>query len=764
MATAKVIIKGDNQLSGPLKSAKGELSGFEAMSKKVGDSIKKAFTLTAVIVAVKELASTAKACFNEFSQANRAYKQLALTVKDTTAYSSAIQTIDELSRQTLTSKDQIESMVAELSALGKSSEEVDKISSAAVYLSNVTGKDLNSSMTTLLNTYKGTTTQLNKLGIDTSNLTKEQLKNGAAVDIVVEKFENLSKSMAEADTNQHITNIKNTFGDLRQQVGGIADYNFGPMIANFDNKLHDTYGNIVSVINYIGAVIKNFPQVAGRSLALVGEMIQRILSWNFISGLIQTTIDNMITIIRGLIELIPKILPDALSFIFTSAVAMIERIGAFVLKTFESLISGIVNALANTGLGEFLGLKKIDINLGSAKLGAKADATQSQANAYAEAIGGRIDEIVSTVKETSGEVSDRTKNFFRDQFGDILEGYADDINTIVAPTLKEIEVAADVTQQAVVGVATGVEGIEEEIKSETFLEKLGGKIGKAFGGLFGGSEEQSGLAGNKIMDYFTSSLGDAGQVASELATNMATMGPLLGAIVTAIKYVIEGFAETFGEILNEFVKYGLEPIKEIGRVIGRLLKPVLEEVMPLVQKVADFLIGIFDAVGTALMPIIQIITSSLTPILDVISNILEALTPVIKFFAKVIVTITGTIQYVIQTLQHWVATLMNWLAGINILGWKPFKGLKMTDPGAPGKYSDYINGKWSEIDAGFAESSSGTSTANSTAISSAGYQGATHVTINIYQEAPVVGDGGMRQFASMIRNEFDNLDYYGVTA
>ena len=44
------------------------------------------------------------------------------------------------------------------------------------------------------------------------------------------------------------------------------------------------------------------------------------------------------------------------------------------------------------------------------------------------------------------------------------------------------------------------------------------------------------------------------------------------------------------------------------------------------------------------------------------------------------------------------------------------------------------------------------------------YRGATSVTINIYQEAPVVGDNGMRQFAQMIRDEFEALDYYGVTA
>lgn len=140
----------------------------------------------------------------------------------------------------------------------------------------------------------------------------------------------------------------------------------------------------------------------------------------------------------------------------------------------------------------------------------------------------------------------------------------------------------------------------------------------------------------------------------------------------------------------------------------------------------------------------------------------EALSPVLKVFAKVFVTVTGTIQYVIQTLQHWVATLMNWLAGLDLFGWQPFAGLRMNDPGNPGSYSSYIKGKWSDIDAAFDQTSTGT-TSTATAVSSAGYQGATHVTINIYQEAPVVGDGGMRQFARMIRSEWENLEYYGVT-
>ena len=87
----------------------------------------------------------------------------------------------------------------------------------------------------------------------------------------------------------------------------------------------------------------------------------------------------------------------------------------------------------------------------------------------------------------------------------------------------------------------------------------------------------------------------------------------------------------------------------------------------------------------------------------------------------------------------------------------------MSDPGSPGSYVDHLNNRLSSVDSAFSTSIGVTSgTSASTAVSSASYQGATQVTINIYQQSPVVGDGGMRAFAKMIHDEFDALAYYGV--
>ena len=54
------------------------------------------------------------------------------------------------------------------------------------------------------------------------------------VDVVIEKLGDYSKMMAEDDSRQHLVNMSNTWGDIRQQIGGVLDYNFGPWLAKLD--------------------------------------------------------------------------------------------------------------------------------------------------------------------------------------------------------------------------------------------------------------------------------------------------------------------------------------------------------------------------------------------------------------------------------------------------------------------------------------------------------------------------------------------------
>ena len=243
---------------------------------------------------------------------------------------------------------------------------------------------------------------------------------------------------------------------------------------------------------------------------------------------------------------------------------------------------------------------------------------------------------------------------------------------------------------------------------------------------------------------------------ANLAQNMSTMGPILGAIVTALQYVIEGFAEIIGPELEEFVRYGLEPLREIGRVIADILLPIFEDLGPLVEESANFLIGLFDAIGAVLKPIVSFISSLLVPVLDGLVAILNILEVPLKLVAKGLSAVGETLGWLGDWIRHIVATIVNWLAS-----WIPWMD-GMSDPGKPGNLGDRIQTSWDKIDAAFNGDSLATSTSTDTAMRNASYSGATSVTINIYQEAPVVGDGGMLQFAQMIREQFENLAYYSV--
>ena len=295
------------------------------------------------------------------------------------------------------------------------------------------------------------------------------------------------------------------------------------------------------------------------------------------------------------------------------------------------------------------------------------------------------------------------------------------------------------------------------------LDRIQNDLGEKIASLFGASSEQGSSFIGSVFSSFTSSMGEAGEVASSLAQNMAAMGPMLGAIATALKYVFEGLSETLGPIMNDIVAYGIEPLRQLGRVIGNIVLPLMETVMPLVQKSAESLSKVFNTLGAILQPIVEIIATAITPIIDALATSLEFIAPILKGIAYVLATISGVFSYVQQALMHFVATFMNWLAGLNLLGWHPFEGLRMTDPGSPGSFVEHMAKTYAGLDETLNNTSAVDTISTQQAVASASYRGATSVTINIYAEGPIVGEGGMREFARMIRDEFDALNYYGVT-
>ncbi len=930
MANAKVAITAENKMSKGLLQSKKDMMKFQQSVQKIGSTLKTAFAVTSVTVGLKKLGDAFASAFKDFNEAERKYKQLRITLGDGSAYDSVTKNIQKLSKLTLSSKGDIESMVSELAGLGKSADEVNMIADAAVALSNVTGKDLNTSMTALLNTFSGTTTTLKKMGLDVSDLTKDELANGAAVQLVIDKYYDLSKAMAEDDSMQHIQNMKNNLGDMKQVVGDFVNFTIAPLLADLDVFTENLLTNLNNFVQNLKVVISNFPEIMSRLGKALGEAMSNLFSIDGIKNLVEgvyrniilklqlvgnaaanlvegiqgvlslaiegagnyamywitgvanklgidisevinsigrwltdsqigkivdsllTKIINGVKLIGALIRNIPQIVKIVVSNIGTILSSLLTNIPKAIGQMFvglghkvvwfvtkakndlmegiEDVINGIGDKIQSTWLGKFLGIGEgmanfdIGVNRSSENRHAtNASIAFSNMKGYFSNIGDdlkpmldEIDKLLSPTFEkfvadnstTLGEtlatwsakssdeyfeaakknfkdigsflkdwgntflgdlstdwdaVANSLKTTFGDVFGDSFEDFVDWFKPFIYERLPKPSGTSTGTNT---GSGSGGGDDDEDTKVKTFLDNAAAAVGKWTSDKFGFSSDQGSAFGTSVLGNVTESLGTAGQLMSELATNMATMGPILGAIATALKYVFEGFAETLGPTLESFVEYGLEPLREIGRVIGDILLPIFDTLMPLVQESMTSLIGLFDTIGVVLKPLISFISSALSPVIAVLTVSLKVMEPVIKILGKALVTVTGTFEYIGQALRHWVATLLNWLASINLMGWKPFEGLHTSDPGAPGDFVKYINSKYSQVDAAYATTAAATTsgTSVSTAVSSAGYQGATHVTINIYQQAPVVGDNGMRAFASMIRDEFEALDYYGVGA
>ena len=862
----------------------------------MGDTLKKVFVTGAIATAIKKIGDSVIDCMNSFNDADRAYKQLALSLNDTEGFDKVSDSIKKLSRQTLSSKGDIESMVSELAALGKSADEIDQISQAAVYLSNVTGKDLNSSMTTLLNTYNGTTKALDKLGIDTSNLTKEELAQGAAVQVVIDKFGELSEEMSKNDTKQTIKNIKDSLQDMKQSIGDLVNFVIGPALQQIDGALLTIKGKFDTFIQNAKIVIQNFPEIMSHLWEAIKKGLDNLFSYEGIktffsnimhlqktlfsnmatnaanlmegiNGLVErlwdgiknysmymivnicddlginisevintigewlttspigkvidqilTKLINGIRLVGNIIKNIPAIVKivvnnigTILSTLFTNIpkaigqifVGLGNKVAWFAVhlkneikQAIQDTINGVGEKISDTWLGRWLGLgngmRDFDIGIDRSteiRLAGNADAAFNNAKGYMGNIGEDLEPMIKEIEtlltptfeqwtadnaETIGQAMatwtaksadeyytaakasfkdigtflkdwganfmgdlkdewEETSSAFTQIFEDSFGGSFDEFLEWFRPFMEDkmLQAAEGKSNLSIgVGTGTGSGTSTTDTKNPTFLDKLGNKVGAYVADKLGGTEKQGEAAGASIISDITDQMGEAGDVVQRLATNMASMGPLIGAIVTALHYVVQGLMETLGDVFNDFIKWGIEPLKEFGRMIGEILLPIFREIMPSVIASGQALMKLFQALAKVLAPIVEVIMKVIGPILTVL--------------ADVVVAIVGTISWALEGIKYVVTWLLNKIT---------FGYVAVSDN--PGSLDDYVSSMMVNPGEGYNSSLSSVGTTN------ASYSGGTVIHVNINTYGPIVGSNGMAEFAIMLRNELEGLGWNG---
>lgn len=222
---------------------------------------------------------------------------------------------------------------------------------------------------------------------------------------------------------------------------------------------------------------------------------------------------------------------------------------------------------------------------------------------------------------------------------------------------------------------------------------------------------------------------------------------------------LRGYAEGTGGVFGVSVPWLGDVFEAIGGVVEKFwglisvissLEMVLNPVTTILQAALQVIQPMLDTILTPIVGILQILGQTIGQLL---LPILQALAPVVKFlgdafvwlYNNVIAPVGNLIYKTFATIWNAIASALN-----SLLGWL-------------GVHLGTIDTSVSvlqKIDAG-ALQTAGAGVVGQTAAQSANYRSQS-ITINIYQEAPVVGSGGMTEFARIIRGEFERLGYYGA--
>jgi hypothetical protein len=414
-----------------------------------------------------------------------------------------------------------------------------------------------------------------------------------------------------------------------------------------------------------------------------------------------------------------------------------------------------------------LGDKLANLDMGAQASKDEATFYKQQAEQSFENLGPLLRDAVTDAIDTAQTVVLNSADMVSSLYGDIGLDFKTALDEIVAPDLEAIAQKADAANQTKLlgqiansSSATAGSSAETAENTEAGDTRMGSQIAS--------------MLSEGLTNVFTGLFGDVtgglmGMVATEMLGGVtaiiSTLQPIIDIIFNTLSplgillTILEAFVSVMEPALTAVFQPLVDVFTWIGTTLASLFLPVL-----------DVLATAFALVGNILMAVLTPVLQSLAPVFQVISGIMMAFSPILLLVAKAFTILMSPLEYVAD-LFSWLGSWVQYLGSViataayNLV--HPFK--KKSYASSPGSFSsDAFSGlsnRLANIDAIADQGSVATdAVSTTTAVGSAGYQGATQVTINIYQQAPVVGSDGMRAFARMIRGEFEKLDYYfGVT-
>lgn len=202
-----------------IKKTEAEMRNLTATAQQSNNVFSQIKNQIAGAFAVGAIVNFARESVNAFAEAERGAKLLKFALNNN---EKALATLDKQAQKYketgLYDDDDITKGQVFLAQQGRTEEQIRKTIDAAVALSVTTGDDLMTSVEKLDATMEGNIGRLGKMDSRFKDLTDAQLANGAAIDLVTEKYGKNVDAMTNT-TEAKMGKISNLWGDLQEAVG-----------------------------------------------------------------------------------------------------------------------------------------------------------------------------------------------------------------------------------------------------------------------------------------------------------------------------------------------------------------------------------------------------------------------------------------------------------------------------------------------------------------------------------------------------------------
>lgn len=189
----------------------------------------------------------------------------------------------QMQRTTTVAADQALELMSLAKSYGATNEQAKAMTQAAADLSVETGKSIEESLRRLGRSLKGSVGDLGNLGKGFRQLTEDQLKAGAAIDLTIQRFGGSAEAAAQTFSGAR-TQLATAFGDIKTALGQIITDN--PVVIELMQSLKSAFEDLAATItanqdsvrSFVNDIIREVIDLTPNAVRILGGLGKGFIS------------------------------------------------------------------------------------------------------------------------------------------------------------------------------------------------------------------------------------------------------------------------------------------------------------------------------------------------------------------------------------------------------------------------------------------------------------------------------------------------------